>query len=158
MSIIRRLYLKGEWTKSHENQNAIMRTPGFGPFLEWYVISHCYWLQDDVILPARSADLDPFTDSIEVEYWGFDVTDNRSCPPITQPHPLHQMQQIREVEEPPLSRLTGFQSYGAEGANLAFSLTMIWPGLTRIQMHVQANGKLDWLVLILGMELAMSDR
>lgn len=82
-----------------------------------------YQLQDDdVILPARLADLDPFTDSLEP---GFNFTDSRPHPLTnTQPHPLDQMQQI--PEEPATTwdtgntRPIGFEGYGAEDANPAF--------------------------------------
>ena len=72
----------------------------------------CYWLQDAIPLPSQSADLDPFTDSIEAEFGGFDFTDSRSRPPNrTQPRPLSQ---ITEVEEPTFdtggTRLTGFST------------------------------------------------
>ena len=73
-------------------------------------------------MPARPADLDPFTDSLEV---GFDFTDSRPHPLTnTQPHPLDQMRRI--PEEPAAAwdtgntRLVGFEGYGAEDANLAY--------------------------------------
>lgn len=82
-------------------------------------------LQDDITLPAgsaRPADLDPFTDSIEVEYGGYDFTDNRPHPLInTQPRPLHQMQQIAEepvgVVDTGGIGLIGFEGYEVNPAH-----------------------------------------
>lgn len=86
-------------------------------------------LQDNVTLPVGGqGELDPFTDSIEVEYGGYDFTDSRPHQLInTQPHPLDQMQQILEESggtwETSNTGQTGFDTGYSEDTDFAYMYT-----------------------------------
>lgn len=95
--------------------------------------------------------MDPFTDSIEAEYGGYDFTDNKPHPLInTQPHPLYQMQQT--AEEPVGVVDTGFEGYGVDvtGTNQMQQIAEVpvggWPwetsntGLTGFNTGYETGG------------------